>query len=197
MNEEWRDILGWEGHYQVSSLGRVRRVKTHKKSAQGGVTKLEYGRINKQQLMRKGYLRVRVSIDGVLHSAAVHRLVAAAFIGDCPLGYQVNHKNGIKTDNRFENLEYVTQTENVRHSIEMGLRSHLIGEKGARAKLNNEQVREIKRLLLKNVLTNYQIGQMFGVSKDAISQINTGRCWDHINIGDNPLQYPLRKRVYK
>ena len=107
-NEEWRDVVGWEGLYQVSNLGRV------KSSYKGG-------RILKPLPVRSGYLRVALTFyDGSIHFITIHRLVLIAFSQNMG-NMQVNHINGIKTDNRLENLEWVTRSENMRHAYKLGL----------------------------------------------------------------------------
>ena len=108
MSEEiWRDIAGYEGLYQVSNCGRV-------KSFYRG------GRILKQSLKR-GYMFVELYLNtnGKIH--IVHRLVAQAFIPNPLNKLEVNHINGIKTDNRVENLEWVTRSENEQHAYDTGL----------------------------------------------------------------------------
>jgi hypothetical protein len=108
-------------------------------------------------------------------------LVAEAFLGPKPAGRTVNHKNGEKTDNRPENLEYVTRSENQHHAYETGLQGR--GQKHGRAKLTNEQVREIRRRF-DNGENRTRMGKEFGVSQGLISQIGNRRIWKHI---DNDL----------
>ena len=97
--EIWKDIPDYEGLYQVSNLGRV-------KSFYKG------GRILKPLPVRSGYLRVALTFyDGSIHFIPIHRLVLIAFSQNMG-NMQVNHINGIKTDNRLENLEWVTPSEN-------------------------------------------------------------------------------------
>ena len=109
--ETWKDVKGYEGLYQVSDLGRIRsagRVVKAKNNSQG--RKRE--RILTQEITVFGYCRVRLfDLEGKARHYAVHRLVAQAFIGE-PEGFEINHKNEIKTDNRVENLEIVTSKEN-------------------------------------------------------------------------------------
>jgi hypothetical protein len=111
MNEEWLPIL--DGLYEASNLGRIRRAKPGRGTW--------VGRELKSQLIPNGYLRVMPVIDGKNCNMYVHQLVAEAFLGPCPEGYEVNHVDANKTNNRADNLEYVTHQGNVQHAIAHGL----------------------------------------------------------------------------
>lgn len=109
--EEWKKVL--DGFYEVSNLGNVRR------SAPGENTFA--GRLKKASLSGNGYLIFGAFVNGKRKNVLVHRAVAEAFIGPCPKGVQVNHKDGIKTNNHKSNLEYMTISENQKHALMMGL----------------------------------------------------------------------------
>lgn len=114
MQEEWRDIKGYEGKYQVSNFGRVLsigRVIIRSNSTNLSI-KEKYIRI---YVGKKGYCTAPLSKDNKCKHCKLHRLIAEAFIPN-PLNLpQVNHINGIKTDNRIENLEWVNNSENQLH----------------------------------------------------------------------------------
>lgn len=121
--EIWKDIENYEGLYQVSNLGRVRRVdsevNTGIKNSEKRICK---GGMLKQNLKRNGYLSVDLSKEQKVKTISVHRLVAKAFIlNDDENKNQVNHINANKQDNRVENLEWVTPQENHNHAKENGL----------------------------------------------------------------------------
>lgn len=118
MSEEWRDITGYEGIYQVSSMGKVKRL-THIRIDRNGVKYSLKERMLRSFLNSKGYCMVALSKNGVNTHCSLHRIVAKAFIPNPENKEQVNHKNGDKTDNRAENLEWMTNFENIRHSIEV------------------------------------------------------------------------------
>ena len=104
-NEIWKDIPGYEGRYQASNLGRI-------KSILRGET-----RIKKTHLDRYGYLQVCININGTQCTKAVHRLIAKAFIENPDNKPQIDHINGIRTDNRIENLRWATNKENMNNPI--------------------------------------------------------------------------------
>ena len=102
-NEIWKDIPGYEGIYQASSLGRIRSFKRNKVL------------ILKPAIDKDGYYRVQLSLNDVGKNASVHRLVWLAFNGSIPENYQINHLNEIKSDNRLENLSLCTAKENINY----------------------------------------------------------------------------------
>ena len=113
--ELWKDIAGFDGWYQVSSIGRVKRLKkVHCNHGKRNIVKREL--ILKQSLDRKGYLTVTVSNGIERKTQKVHRLVAKAFIPNPDNKPQVDHINRIRTDNRVENLRWATAKENSRNS---------------------------------------------------------------------------------
>lgn len=111
--EEWREF--GPGYYEVSNRGGIRRKAP-------GVNTGE-GRLKKPSLSSNGYMIVGCYVEGKRTNILVHRAVAEAFISPCPDGCQVNHKDGVKTNNSLSNLEYVTVSENGKHAIMMGLAS--------------------------------------------------------------------------
>jgi len=104
----------------------------------------------------------------------VHRLIAEVFLGKSDLC--VNHKNGNKMDNRIENLEWVTTSENNKHSREV-LGNRFVGQKHGRAKLTNENVLDIR----KSLLPASDLAKVYGVSWKTIKYIQTRRTWKHLN----------------
>lgn len=107
--ENWKPIEGYEGLYEVSTAGAVRNLKRN-------------GYTLKALTVTHGYKAVALHKEGKRKMMLIHRLVAAAFIPNPENKPQVNHINGIKTDNRAENLEWATSQENLQHAMETGLK---------------------------------------------------------------------------
>ena len=103
MAEQWRDVSGYDGTYQVSEQGQVRNTHTSK--------------LLQPVRMKNGRLYVTLSSDGFSRKCTVHSLVAAAFLGDCPPKHEITHKDGDYTNNATANLEYVTRRENQRRFV--------------------------------------------------------------------------------
>lgn len=169
MQNEWKPIAGYEGRYLLASTGEVKSLKND--------------RILRPVLVA-GYPTVTLYREGGRTTRKryfVHRLVAAAFIGPCPDGHQVNHKDGVKSNPDLANLEYVTASGNAIHAFQIGLRKGspgpwLRGEAHYESKLTDEKVRELR--------TSSEpipvLAKRFGVTTEAIRQAKKGRTWRHV-----------------
>lgn len=114
--EIWKDVIGYEGIYQVSNLGRIKRISNNhlcniKYQGEYYLKPLDNG---------KGYLRMKLSNNGHSKRVMLHRIIAEAFINNPENKKVINHINGNKKDNRIENLEWCTQSYNCLHSVKMG-----------------------------------------------------------------------------
>lgn len=116
MTEIWRDIVGYEGLYQVSNLGRVKSLDKYDNKG-----RFHAERIKSQVNNGKGYLIVNLKHNGKQRMRTVHRLVAEAFIAN-PNNYEdVNHIDGNKENNQVDNLEFCTHRSNMLHAVKFGL----------------------------------------------------------------------------
>ena len=107
MKEIWKDIIGYDGFYKVSNIGNIKSLKRNK--------------VLKTCNKSDGYERVVLCVNYVMKTFLVHRLVAIAFIGNPKEKLEVNHIDGIKTNNNTSNLEWCTRTENLQHAWDNGL----------------------------------------------------------------------------
>jgi HNH endonuclease/NUMOD4 motif/Helix-turn-helix domain len=162
--EQWRPVVGFEGLYEVSDLGRVRRVgkaARHGKGHGGGARR---GRVRRVHRGQDGYVRVQLWRDGRAFMRLVHCLVAQAFLGPVPPGQEVNHRNGNKADCLLANLEYVTHPENNRHAYQRGLRAPSKPWKLAPADVQAAAKARAAGLSLR------VIGRQFGVADSTIAR---------------------------
>ncbi len=155
MIEEWRQVAGWPGYF-VSSFGRVRGPR----------------KLLGLKPRRKGYVDVTLRCEGDRLNVGVHSLVAQEFLGPRPQHLEVDHKDGDKSNNRVDNLEYVTSAENHARAVTLGLKAK--GESHGRARLNAWQVRIVRRC---EGLPQQAIADVFGVSRSCIQHVREERSW--------------------
>jgi len=168
MEEVWKDILEYDGHYQISNLGRVKSFKRNRET------------ILKLQTNTYGYNHISLMNNKKSSVNTIHTLVLQTFKPDEYFdGAQANHKNGIKSDNRLENLEWCTAKENSNHAVRTGLRNN-IGENHYKSKLNNNSIRIIRMSYKNKYLNKYELAEIFNVSAQSISDIINNKSWKHV-----------------
>ena len=167
MIASWKDVINYELIYEVSSLGQIRNKKT--------------GLILKQHHDKDGYLRLEIQDKGRRHKCNVARIVLSAFSGIPAKGIQSNHINGIRDDNRLENLEWVTPLENIRHSWEKLNRKMPNGESHYSTGLTEKDVIYIREKFANSPrgIGNILAAQ-FNVTRATITDICKYRSWKHI-----------------
>lgn len=183
MNEEWRAVIGFEGIYEVSSLGRLRSVD--RLDARGY---RQRGKLLSPAPDLRGYPVAHLRKNRKNIFKKLHHLVCFAFLGPPPgpicIGpgcWEVNHKDGNKANAAVTNLEYVTRKENAIHAVKSGLRVDVgVGERNGRSKLTETQVRLIRKLYADGDYTLCSLGKKFGVGKSSIGYIVNGDTWRHV-----------------
>lgn len=172
--EIWKDIIGYEGLYQVSNLGRIKSFQSNR-----GIR--SYDNILKLQKTNRKYLYVVLYKNKIGKIYTIHKLVMLTFKLNEKFDYkQVNHIDGYKENNYIDNLEWCTASENIQHAYDKGLIKSPKGENHGRSKLNENQVKQI-RLDYKNKKFNQkQLSEIFNVTQHTIWRVINNKNWTHI-----------------
>lgn len=171
--EIWKDIKGYEGSYKISNWGRVKSL-----ARKGGFSFLKE-KICKLQML-SGYYFANLFKNCYGKKKGVHNLVANAFIENLYNKPIVNHINGIKKDNRVENLEWSNNSENMKHAYKMGLSKPQRGMNHGRRKINEMTVLEIRKKYYSNQLNQHQLAKIYNLNQSHISDIVNRMTWKHI-----------------
>ena len=162
MEEIWKPVLGYENIYSVSSFGRIRReLKT---------CGTQPGRIVNSWMGTDGYFKASLSSKSKVRKFSVHSLVAQAFIGVRMCGFEVNHKDSIRTNNNISNLEYISYQDNSRHN----------GITNGCSKLTEEDVRQIRQKYVPGTYSQYRLAREFNVQRPTIHKVLKRISWDHV-----------------
>lgn len=185
MKERWKDIPNFEGLYQVSNLGRVKSLPRKVPSKKWGWMFIQE-RILKST-NAKGYCAITLSKNGVCTAHRAHQLVWFSFFGPIPASLEINHKNGIKSDNRINNLELLTHQQNMLHaSNELQRFKNRKGEQNPRATITEELAKKIKECGKQYAAGKRPWGAIanaarkFGVPRHIIYTIWEKNGWGHL-----------------
>jgi hypothetical protein len=167
--ETFKAVVGYEKLYEVSDAGNVRTLIQ------------KPPRLLKPGFGTSGYRFVNLTKRGEIRNRMIHRLVAEAFIGPLEKGMEVNHKNGDKHDNRLENLEFVTRSENIKHRIRvLGIKAHICrGIQSGNARFTETQVKNMREQWECGILPR-EIAAHYGCSLSAVWHVLKRRSWSHI-----------------
>lgn len=162
--EIWKDVIGFEEYFEVSSYGRVYGKRS--------------GKILNPTNNARGYPTIPTRISGKCFTRFVHRWVADAFVENIDNKPFVNHKDGCKVNNRSDNLEWVTNQENIDHAVENNLRNYLYGE---------DRPHKLKLKDVQFIRNNYKercrifgaraLGRKFKVHHETIRRVVSGKNW--------------------
>jgi hypothetical protein len=185
-SEVWKDIKNYEGLYQVSNFGNVKSLDriVNKPS---GVSYIRKGKICKQSKSNLGYMTIGFTVNNQKINKYVHRLVAEAFITNTSNYPQVNHIDCDKTNNRINNLEWCTNSQNHTHASKNGLNKlHLYrvaysGEQNTNSLLKKEQVLEIRQKYIPYKYSAKKLSKEYNVSESCITHILNNTSWKEIS----------------
>ena len=161
-HEEWLPVVGYEGLYEVSSLGNIRSLDRYC-LGRDGRSELHRGKVLSACPGKRGYVVVALRGYGHIRRRSAHSIVAEAFLGRRPKGCDVLHLNGIRTDNRVENLRYGSRAENLHQTYEYG------GKAGP-GKLSTDDVQSIRKMLRQGASPR-AIADEYGVNNAAVYHI--------------------------
>ena len=162
-----KSVIGFEA-YRVSDVGVIINRR---------------GKILKPAYDRHGYLFVALHKNGKQKLERIHTLILNAFVELRPIGKECNHINGTRDDNRLENLEWVTRVGNIKNAIERGTYNKR-GGNNAMAKLKDNEVWLIRKILSYGVIKQLFIAKIFKVSEATISMIKNNNIWTNLS---NPI----------
>ncbi|WP_300905716.1 NUMOD4 domain-containing protein [uncultured Bacteroides sp.] len=178
MNEEWRDIQGYEGLYQVSNLGKVRSLDREITAVSRWGTPQKYtakGRVLKGSFSTVGYPQVQLSKEGTITTYQVHRLVAMAFLANPDNLSEVNHKNEDKCDNRACNLEWCDRDYNAHYLNACTRHAHKIWKRVRQFTLDGKFIAEYPSVSEASKANGISVSYISKVIHGVVSQANGHR----------------------
>ena len=178
MSEEWRPVVGFEGLYEVSDLGRVRsldRCVPRKTKRSGMTTSWRKGRVLRPGARKDGYQNINIYLDGEVRSTTLHTLVAEAFCGPRPTGHHACHYDGDKSNCAASNLRWGTPVENHQDKVRHG--NFGPGEQATSVRLTEADVKAIRARRGERQL---DLAAEFGCTFSNISAIQRRKSWAHV-----------------
>jgi len=172
--ETWKPVLNYEDSYQVSNMGRIKAIPRKTRTWE-----IKYTKILKLKIINGGYVQTKFSKNGKIYSPIVSKVVAEAFCKKPSYKCVANHINCVRHDNKASNLEWISQSQNVRFSYKIGKASQK-GEKNNGAKINMEIVKKIRKFAKENDhLSQQQIANEFGLKRENVKDIINYKTWNY------------------
>lgn len=168
MKELFVNIIGFDGLYQISNLGKVKSLRFGKE------------RIMKAFVGTGGYLHTQLKRDGKMSNLSIHRLVAIHFIHNNQNKPDVNHIDGNKCNNTVSNLEWCTKSENIQHSFKIGTHQRKKGESNSNVKITEKDVIQIRDDYENKNISLRALGDKYGLGKSSVFRIVNKISWSHI-----------------
>jgi len=178
MKEEWKDVEGYEKLYQISNLGKIRRIVSRR--TKEGLASKRFGKLLKKAISGSGYMVINLSQHGKTKTFYFHRLLAQHFISNPQNKRTVNHIDYNKLNNNIDNLEWMSQKENINHAWNGGICTPhgCCGEDHGMCKLTRDDVMKIKkRLVNKTRGTVKELSVTYNVHPSAIYRILNNKTW--------------------
>lgn len=174
--EIWKDIKGYEGLYRISNLGKVKSLS---RITPGAISRYLPTKILKTRIGNRGYVEIQLSLNGVRTHYSIHQLVARAFIPNPENKPYIDHINGDRTDNRYNNLRWVTHKENMNNPITRArITERQLGEKSHWWNVYGEKHPKSKKVMCINTSVIYEsiteAGRKTGVNRSGINMVCRG-----------------------
>jgi len=182
--EIWKDIPGYEGMYQISNMGRLKNLE--RKFWRNHSVTYKYTLYTRKENISKlhswdgDYIRTTLYKNGIKKHIKLHRLVGQLFIPNPKNLPQINHKNGIRYDNKVENLEWCTNSENILHAYRIGLEKAVCGELHHNSVFKNSDIIKIRCMYETGNYSMRELAKKYNVDKDTIKCIVRRETWKHI-----------------
>lgn len=181
-SEVWRDVVGFEGLYKVSSHGRVKSLERHQSRSREGMS---YSYLVPEKILStyKGNKSGHLQVDlGKGHRVSVHRLVLEAFVGPCPKGMICCHEDGNPSNNFLGNLRWGTWQDNAEDGKRLGeYKNGPKGETHPFAKLTEDLVRQIRQEYAEENTTLKKLSEKHNVHIMTLSDLLRGKTWKHVD----------------
>lgn len=174
-NEVWKPVQGYEGLYEISNLGRLKSPQKVVNGKEGRLHTLKERMLN-PRVNQTGYYHTALYKNGKPKWYTVHRMVALSWIDNPENKPHINHKDSNRLNNRVDNLEWCTHGENMKHGFLYGNKTQK-GEKNNAAKITREIAEAVRALYAEGNLTQWQVGERFGLARCHVKDITTHKIW--------------------